>query len=285
MSTTINPPEVHEPASPPPTPPRETGSASRVIAILTIALGVAVVIGALTSATFSTVAAAAVRTETRTVDAAGVRELDVDVDAASLRVDFADVDEATLEVTSGRGADEWTLERDGDELSVSSPERFWFGWGLANETRATLTLPRALEGTTLDASLGLSAGELVVDGAFGELEMDVDAGSLTVSGSARALSADLSAGGADIELADVREAEFQLSAGTVDSRLTGVPPRTVLIDVSAGSLDLTLPSETYDVRSDVSAGDFENGLRTEAGSENQVVVTVSAGTVTVDSAR
>jgi hypothetical protein len=39
------------------------------------------------------------------------------------------------------------------------------------------------------------------------------------------------------------------------------------------------------VRSDVSAGDFENGLRTELGARNVVDVTVSAGTVTINGAR
>ena len=61
------------------------------MAILTIALGGAVVLGAIGSAVFSTVAAASVHTETQTVDVAGVTGLNVSVDAASLRVEFADV--------------------------------------------------------------------------------------------------------------------------------------------------------------------------------------------------
>ena len=41
----------------------------------------------------------------------------------------------------------------------------------------------------------------------------------------------------------------------------------------------------YDVRSDVSAGDFENGLNTDADARNVVDVTVSAGSVTITGAR
>ena len=151
--------------------------------------------------------------------------------------------------------------------------------------RATLTLPRELEGTALDASLDLSAGELTVDGAFDDLDIDVGAGTLTVDGAARTLMVDLSAGGADIDLADVSEAQFSVSAGAVDARLTGSAPDAVTVDVSAGSLDLRLPDGAYDVRSDVAAGDFENGLRTDAESRNVVDVTVSAGTVTITEAR
>lgn len=296
MSSTMIPPappappsfEGRPPAGPPPDePPRKTRSASRVIAILTIALGAAIVLGAILTAIFSTVASAAVRTETRTIDAVGVRDLDVDVSAVSMRVEFADVPEATLEVTGGRSADEWTLERDDDELTVSSPDHRWFEWNWiwGDDTRATLTLPTALQGSSLDASLGLSAGDLDVDGRFADLDIEVGAGSLTVTGTARALSAELSAGDADIQLDGVREAEFQISAGAVDSRLTGAAPQSVVVDVSAGSLDLVLPDGAYDVRSEVSAGDFDNRLNTEAGARNQVNVTVSAGSVMIDSAR
>lgn len=289
MSTTTPLPPV-PPA--PPLPPASAGgtppptrNASRVIAILTIALGAAIILGAVGSAIWSTVAAASVRTETRTVDVAGVESLRVAVDAASLRIEFADVPEATLDVTSGLGVGRWTFERSGDELTVETPRRFGPGWIFGGEVRATLTLPQELEGAELDAALELSAGELTVDGDFGDLGVDVGAGTFAVDGSARTLTAELSAGGADIELADVTEADLSVSAGAIEARLTGTAPRSVTVDVSAGSLDLRLPDAVYDVRSDVSAGDFENGLQTERGARNVVDVTVSAGSVTIVAAR
>ena len=284
MSTaTPLPPAPPVPASGP--PPRETRGASRVVAILTIALGCAIVLGTIGSAAFSTVAAASVSTETQTVDADGVTGLDVAVDAASLRIEFADVSEATLDVTSGFGVGAWTLERDGDQLRVATPPRFGPRWLFGGEVRATLTLPRELEGSELDAALELAAGELAVDGEFGDLGIEVGAGTLTVDGSARSLTAQLNAGGADIDLADVDEADFTVNAGAVDARLTGSAPGAVTVEVSAGSLDLRLPDATYDVSSDVSAGDFENGLPTELGARNVVDVTVAAGTVTITTAR
>jgi hypothetical protein len=255
------------------------------VAILTIALGGAVVLGAIGSAVFSTVAAASVHTETQTVDVAGVTGLNVSVDAASLRVEFADVSDATLEVTSGLGVGAWTLQRSGNELAVATPPRFGPRWIFGGEVRATLTLPRELEGSDLDASLDLSAGELTVDGSFGDLDIEVGAGTLTVDGAARTVSTQLNAGGADIDLSDVDEADFTVNAGAVDARLTGSAPRSVIVEVSAGSLDLRLPDAAYDVRSDVSAGDFENGLRTESDAPNAVDVTVSAGSVTITGAR
>lgn len=282
MSTTTPLPPA-APATPTAPPPPETRGASRVVAILAIALGCAIVLGTIGSAVFSTVAAASVRTETQTVEVSGVTDLDVAVDAASLRIEFEDVPEATLEVTSGLGVGAWTLERDGDRLAVATPPRFGPRWLFGGEVRAILTLPRELE--ELDAVLELAAGDLTVDGDFDDLGIEVGAGTLTVDGSARTVTTQLSAGGADIDLAGVDEADFAVSAGAVDARLTGSAPRAVTVEVSAGSLDLRMPDGTYDVRSDVSAGDFENGLPTELGARNVVDVTVSAGTVTITTAR
>lgn len=286
MSATITPPPSAPSAGVPAPPgaprPRETRAASRVIAILTICLGAAVALGAIGSAIVSTIAAANVRTETTSVDASGVRDLSVEVGGASLRVEFADVSEATLEVTSGQGVDAWNLTRDGDELILASARRFGPLWIFGGEVRATLTLPEELE--SLDARFDLSAGDLSIEGGFADLELDVSAGSLDVEGSARTLRADLSAGDADIDLDGLAEAGFSVSAGALEARLTGSAPRSVSVDVSAGSLELTLPGGTYDVRSDVSAGEFDNRLRTSRGAANQVEVTVSAGTATLMSA-
>lgn len=285
MSTTITPPpsapSSGAPAAPE-SPQPETRGASRVIAILTVCLGAAIVLGTIGSAVISTLAAASVRTETSTIDASGVQDVRVEVDAASLRVEFADVSEATLEVTSGRGADAWSLTRDGDELTLASSRPFGIGWIFGGEVRATLTLPQELD--TLDAHFELSAGDLNVEGDFAELEIDVSAGSLSVEGTARTLSAELSAGGASIELEGVEEAEYAVSAGALESRLTGSAPREVSIDVSAGSLELTLPDAAYDVRADVSAGELDNRLSTRVGARNTVEVTVSAGSATLTSA-
>ncbi|MCR2810879.1 MULTISPECIES: DUF4097 domain-containing protein [unclassified Microbacterium] len=278
------PPTAAQPGTPTP-PPGETRGASRVVAILTIALGGAVVLGAIGSATFSTIAAASVRSEAQSIDATGVTELDVSVDGAALRIEFDEVAEATLEVTSGGGVGPWTLERDGDELNVASPRTFGPRWLFFGDVKATLTLPSEIQGAALDAVLDLSAGDLTVDGDFGNLDIRIGAGGLTVDGSAQTLLAELSAGAADIELADVREAQFSVSAGTVDARLTGSSPREVTVDVSAGSLDLRVPEGAYDVRSDVSAGEFNNELRTDAGARNVVDVTVSAGSATIAGTR
>jgi hypothetical protein len=274
--TTLTPPTLPAPSGSAPRPPRRTGAV--VVAGLTIALGGVLFLGAATSGALRTVTSSASASETLTLDVAGVTDLDIDASATDLRVVFADVDVASLTVDGGRTG--WRFERDGDELQVESPPRgpfvLWFG----GNGRTVLTLPEELSGT--DASLSLSAGSLTANGSFAELEVDVSSGDLRVSGDARSVTAEVSAGSADLRLADVSDAEFDLSAGGMTAELTGRAPRQVGIDVSAGSLELLLPAGDYDVRSDVSAGSLDNRLESAAGGGSGTVeVHVSAGEVTL----
>ncbi|NNH04649.1 hypothetical protein HLA99_12420 [Microbacterium ulmi] len=247
--------------------------------MLLIVFGGIILLGTIGSAVVSTLFAASVHTSTRTLAVGGVEALDVDLAAGSLRIEFADVDEAELQVTSSVGADRWTLRRDGDELTVGSPRFFGSGWLFGGSGDAVLRLPESLE--ALDAELGISAGEITADGAFGDVQLEVGAGRAELSGSARAVSVDLSAGRADVDLADVSTADLGVSAGDLVASFTGAQPRTITVDVSAGSLTLTVPDGRYDVSSDVSAGRFDNRVGSTPGAESTVDVTVSAGNATL----
>jgi len=285
MSTTMTPPPAApERAAEAPQPP---AGGSRVVAIVIIVLGAIVLLGAMTSAVIGTIASASVHTSTRSLDAAGVEDLGIDAAAGTLRVEFTDVQEAELEVTSSWGAENWRFERDGDSLEVASPDRLgWFGWrGWFGDggADAVLRLPSALEG--LDADVSLAAGEFVTDGEFGELDLSLAAGSFDVSGSARSLSADVSAGRGTLELDGVSEAELTVSAGSLDAVLTGERPDVIDADVSAGTLRMTVPEGDYDVTSDVSAGEFDNGIGSMPGASSTIRVQVSAGQAVLESGR
>ena len=138
-----------------------------------------------------------------------------------------------------------------------------------------LRLPVALQG--LDADVSLSAGEFVTDGEFGALDLSLAAGSFDVTGSAEALTADMSAGRGTLKLEDVGTAALTVSAGSMDARLTGARPDSIDMDVSAGSLRLTVPDGEYDVTSEVSAGGFDNELGSTPGASSTITVQVSAG--------
>lgn len=250
-----------------------------VIAILVAALGALIIVGTVASATVSTIAGSAARDLSYTQPTTGITEIDVEASAAQLTVAFGDVAQAELDIESARG--DWSLDRDGSTLVVRSPDGPFFGWFLSGSmSRATLTLPATLEGR-LDADLEVGAGSLRADGDFGELELGVDAGSLSVSGSARSVSLDIGAGRADLALRDVAEIDLDISAGRLGAEFTGRAPDSVSVSVSAGSATATLPSAVYDVRSQVEAGSFSNGLESSSTSPRTVAVDVSAGSVTL----
>ena len=282
MTTTITPPPAGTDAPPP--GQRPTSGAARVIAILLIVFGGLVILGAIISALVTTIVSASVDTTTRTADVTGVTDLDVDMAAGALRIEFADVTDAELEVTGTGGAERWTFRSEDGQLVVASPQG-WFnggwpfgGWpfGERSGDDATLVLPQSLEGT--DADLSLAAGELIVDeGDFGEVDLDMGAGRTRFSASVDSITADVSAGAAELELDGAREASFTVSAGALQAQLSGQQPRTLELDVSAGTLEVTVPEGDYDVVSDVTAGDFDNRVGSTPDADSTVSVQVSAG--------
>lgn len=278
MTTTLNPPPV---AGDPPPPPPTRGS-SRVVATLLIVFGGLVVLGAVLSTVISAIAAASVQTTARTVDVTGITNLDVDVAAGSLRIEFADVDAAQLEVTGAGGADRWTLRTEEGELVVASPDHWWGAWpfGDGGAGEGTLLLPESMKGA--DADLSLAAGDLVVaGGVYREIDLDMGAGRARIEASATELSADVSAGTADLDVDGAREASLTVSAGSLEARLTGRQPQLLDLEVSAGTLEVTVPDGQYDVTSDVSAGTFDNRIGSTPGASSTVTVEVSAGKATL----
>lgn len=271
-------------------PSSSRGSGARAGAIAIAAFGGIALLGAGGTAAFAAVhdiqasASSGASADTQSVSVSGVDALDVDVAASNVTVRFGDVDEATLEIT-GTDDNRWRLERDEGELVLSNDEnRFgwfggdWFGSGwFNNDENVVLTLPDALNDEDLDAEFSLGAGSLDIEGMFGEVGINVGAGSLKMDGSATSVEADISAGRATLDLFAVTEADLRVSAGKLEATFADTAPSTITIDVSAGSMDLTVPDEAYNVSQDVSAGSLDNRLDTSSSSRNTIDATVSAG--------
>jgi hypothetical protein len=275
------PPASDGPVPGAPLPPRRTSS--KVVATVAICAGAVLILGTVFTGVLSVVRSAAVRDGEATASAAGLRGIDLDTSGAEVTVSYGAVSEATLRVTGTSGVDDWTFERDGDRLVVSSDRDIWGRWGWFREPDTVeLTLPASAAG--VDADIDVDSGSLRADGDFGALDLNLDAGSLRVSGTADTLTSEVNAGSARYDLSGVSDARLAVSAGSVEGRLDGATPASLSIDVSAGRLDLTVPGGEYALTSDVSAGGFTHDLRTDPGSANRVTVTVSAGAVTLRTA-
>jgi hypothetical protein len=291
--TPLTPPPLaapQQPAPPAPAPtdaPRRTPGATAIMVVTAVIGGIAL-LGSGGAAAAAATGTLLTSTDDRGdsvqgVDVAGIDSIDLDVDAGNMRIEFGDVDEAQLSVTNGRGAD-WTFEVDGDTLLVHSPDfRFgwWFGSWFGDDESAVLTLPEDLRDSALDADLTLDAGSLDVDGDFGALDVNVNAGALDVQGAAESLGIDMSAGRADVLLDGVTEADLGVSAGNLTVELTGTAPTRTSIDVSAGSVDLTVPDVAYTVEQDISAGSLDAKVDQSAGARRTIEVSLAAGSVTV----
>lgn len=291
--TPLTPPPLaapQQPAPPAPTPtdpPRRTSGATAIM-IVTAVIGGIALLGSGGAAAAAATGTLLDSTDDRGdsvqgVDVAGIDSIDLDVDAGNMRIEFGNVDEAQLSVTNGRGAD-WTFEVDGDTLQVRSPDfRFgwWFGSWFGDDESAVLTLPESLRDSALDADLTLDAGSLDVVGDFGSLDVNVNAGALDVQGAAESLGIDMSAGRADVLLDGVGEADLGVSAGNLTVELTGTAPTRTSIEVSAGSVDLTVPDVAYTIEQDISAGSLDAKVDQSAGARRTIEVSLSAGSVTV----
>lgn len=219
---------------------------------------------------------------TTTVDTSGVTHLKVEVGRGSATVRFDDVAAATMR-TTGAGSSDWTMRRDGDVLRVdrpSGPFGWWIGAWFGIDPQMTLTLPRELEGE-LGADLRLDAGSLSTQGRFDTLSTTVNAGSLTVDGGATSVTTRVSAGSATLRLDDVTTADLSMSAGDLNATLTGTQPDGIRLDVSAGSMDVTVPSGRYALSKDVSAGNLETSVQNDFSSSHRIQASLSAGSITL----
>lgn len=274
MSTTLTAPTDH----PHQKPPAGRRGSARAVATVLITVGGLLLLATVVTGVLSAVRNSNVETVERAAATDGVATLDGDVSSGDLTIQFGDVREATLRVT-GSSAEDWRLARAGDTLSIRVEQDWFDNWawfGRSGDT-AVLTLPRGLSG--LDASLDVSAGSIAADGEFDELSLELSAGSIETTGTARTLDLDVSAGDAEVDLAGIERAGVEVSAGSVSGTLSGSRLRSLDIDLSAGDLELSLPDQVYVVNSDVSAGSFDNQLRTASAASTTVDVDMSAGDV------
>lgn len=279
MSTYTPYPQPEPPAPPNPEPKRS--AATKPLMIIIAVIGAITLVVLLVATLFSSLVGLSRGSANQTANTTGVTKLDLNSNAARVNIAFDDVDQATLDAT-GQRADRWQLNRRGDTLSVRPPEMWWsWCWFNCGETEVTLTLPQELNDGNLNAELDLNAGRLDAEGSFNELSLELNAGEMVVDGTARALQTEVNAGRAELQLADVETASFEVAAGRIDSDLTGTPPTTTEIDVSAGQLVLGLPDVEYSVITDASAGSVNNNLRTAPDAANRITVDIAAGDVTL----
>lgn len=270
---------------------RPTPKRSNWVAITAGVIGGVLLLGAASTAAVAGVFAATSNSTAASQllreDAAGISKIAVDSSAARfvMTCDQPETDNGAFVLSTSGGSREWRMNRQGDTLRVEPVSR-WFGGFFsigpigANVQTVELTIPASAcgEAGLLDADIEIGAGELQVLANFGALDLEVGAGDARIEGSVQDLDVDISAGDAELRVSDVRTMNLSVSAGTLTGVFAGSAPLKSDIEVSAGSADLVFPDRVYAVRSEVAAGEFNNGLRTDSSvTEREIDVEVSAG--------
>lgn len=260
----------------------------RWISILLVVLGSIGLVFAVGGGVVRGVAAHSATSQSWSASADGVEALRVDTAAAGFEVRFDDIDEARLDAsTDGGPVQSWRLERDGSTLRVDAEHRWgWFGFGSwfggrNGEEHVVLTLPAALERAGLDLDVDVAAGSFDADADWGTALVQLSAGSVDLAGDADSLGLEVSAGEARLDLATPGDVTVQVSAGRVVGALTGEQPASITADVSAGSVELSIPDGAYAVTQDVSAGDATIDVDDDRDAASTIDVQVSAGSISL----
>lgn len=170
----------------------------------------------------------------------GVDTLVVDGAGAHVAIEFGDVDFPSLDVSTVGTTDDWEYFVDDNALVVTSRSSPCIGWCRSGEAYVRLTLPDDLDGSLAAV-------------------FDVEAGTFEASGGFTDLSVELAGGAADIAL-------------------MGTPPTAVELDVSGGTVDLSLPDQPYAVTVD---GFVNNLLTSDPRADATVDVASHSASVTL----
>jgi len=268
--------------TPPPAPTSRRGTVLAV-SIVTIVVGACALIGTVGG---TAITAAATLADTRSditagsVSARDLSDLAVDVAGGSLTIEYGDVADATLDAGGARRGG-WTFERAGDTLRVSSPRGAFIDWD--RSPAATLTLPRSLKDTPLDARLDVTGGTLDLDADMRGLTVNLAGGAVELSGRAETLEVTVAGGAASAEMENVDTASFEVAGGELTAGLSGRTPSRTTVTVTAGSADITLPDDEYRVVNTDGIGSVDNSLRTSSSAKAVVDVEAALGQVSLSS--
>lgn len=212
------------------------------------------------------------------VDVQGVADIHIEVAAARFRLTFGDVESATLDV-EGSNADDWTLLRQGETLSIRSSEHKALK-GLS--AQAVLTLPESLNDGSAVLRLEIAACEFQGAGAFLAVEADVAASNFDLSSQTQQASIELAAGKARLQLRNAATVALKVAAGHLAAWLLGGAPSSLSVEVATGAADLIVPAVPYRLRSSAALGSFSSTVSESPSSPNVIDVDVTMGKVSIE---
>lgn len=220
---------------------------------------------------------------------AAINDIEIDTTVADVEISFGAVD--SPEVTFAQGSTNLRMDYrvDGDELNIRVERPGWGWWrglfggfDLGNGARLTVTLPQEDSGKNIELGVESTAGNVQVDGDFGDTEISTTAGDLWMSGSTHDLTIDTTAGDVRLDgLAVNGELRRDGTAGDTVMDLT-VLPDSIDLTSTAGDVTVMLPVGSYRIETDVTAGSVEQNVSSDQNATRVYQFETTAGNITLN---
>ncbi|MCG2621417.1 DUF4097 family beta strand repeat-containing protein [Arthrobacter sp. I2-34] len=188
--------------------------------------------------------------------------LDVQAEASGVSVAYADVAEAEVRFDQGNARRSYELTVDSDNAGGTAQVRLtqhnprWWSWDIwgGSSPRLEVLLPRDMEANPIAVNLSTSAGNLSLDGTFGDAGLNSTAGNLTVTGSARDVTLAATAGNISaIDYHVTGRALVHTTAGNATLDF-GSLPAGLAVETTAGNQTTTLPKGSYRIQTEATIG-------------------------------
>lgn len=206
--------------------------------------------------------------------------------AADVTVEYTDVDEPELRFDQGGTNLRLDYDVSGGLLNVRVDNGGWGwwgwgfdGWGWNHDAKLKLSLPQAMEGDSLGLDIESTAGNLGVFGDYGDVVVESTAGDLRMSGATDNLQVTTTAG--DLRLNDIAvdgtfTSESTAGDGTFAFRTL---PDSIEVSSTAGNVRVSLPSGSYRVETDTTAGEVVQNVSNDQDSDRVYRFETTAGDI------
>ncbi|MEX1077707.1 MAG: DUF4097 family beta strand repeat-containing protein [Homoserinimonas sp.] len=206
--------------------------------------------------------------------------------SADVEVEYADVDEPELRFDQGHTDTRLHFDVSGGVLKVrvDRPGWGWWdggfdGWGWGNGASLRLALPEAMERDALDLSVESSAGNLGVFGDYGDVDVESTAGDLRMTGAADDLEISTTAGRVRLNGVAVGGSfTSESTAGDGVFEFTSLP-ESMNVQSTAGNVRVALPSGSYRIETDATAGEVRQNVSSDQDSDRVYRFEATAGDI------
>src|SRR5690554_1025941 len=203
--------------------------------------------------------------------------------AADVNVRYTDIDEAELKFDQGGSNLRLDYDVSGGVLKVRVHQPGWgwnFGnWGWDNSATLDLSLPESMERDTVELMIETTAGNLTLDGEYGDVEIESTAGNLRMSGAADNLRISTTAGNVQLKDYSVSGAFTSESTAGDSSLQFDSLPDSIDVQSTAGNVNATVPSGSYRIETDTTAGNVQQNVSSDQNSDRVYRFETTAGNI------